>query len=191
MEVRRPREGARLGLFKNKVGQYKIKKAGRRSERPASTRTRTSSLGARSSASQATARRTGGAETKTSDSIGLERRNKRHGAMYCIVCHSTRSADVLLCFAIFPQHRFRFVRNIHQTKPHSELPRLLALVGALPALFSSVSFVPVKGSNPNSLGLRFIARHAVVDERHVQQPWPLASSPGRLPAGGNCAACWC
>jgi hypothetical protein len=53
---------------------------GRKSERPASTRTRTSSLGARGSASQATARRAGGAETKTSDSIELERRNKRHGA---------------------------------------------------------------------------------------------------------------
>jgi hypothetical protein len=56
---------------------------GRKSERPASTRTRTSSLGARNSASQATARRTGGAETKTSDSIELERRNKRHGAPPC------------------------------------------------------------------------------------------------------------
>jgi hypothetical protein len=30
--------------------------------------------------SRAAERRTGGAETKTSDSIGLERRNKRHGA---------------------------------------------------------------------------------------------------------------
>jgi hypothetical protein len=31
-------------------------------------------------AGRATARRTGGAETKTSDSIELERKNKRHGA---------------------------------------------------------------------------------------------------------------
>jgi hypothetical protein len=57
---------------------------GRKSEQPASTRTHTSSalssLGARSFASRATERRAGGAETKTSDSIGLERRNKRHGA---------------------------------------------------------------------------------------------------------------
>ena len=53
------------------------------------------------------------------------------------------------------------------------------------------TLLAVKGSNPNSLGLRFIARHAVVDERYAQQPWPLASSHGRLPAGGNCAACWC
>ena len=53
---------------------------GRKSERLASTRTRTSSLGARSFASRVTERHTGGAETKTSDSIGLERRNKRHGA---------------------------------------------------------------------------------------------------------------
>jgi hypothetical protein len=53
---------------------------GRKSERPASTRTRTSSLGARSFASRATERHTGDAETKTSDSIDLERRNKRHGA---------------------------------------------------------------------------------------------------------------
>jgi hypothetical protein len=56
---------------------------GRKSERPASTRTRTSSLGARSSASQAAARRTGGAETKTSDSIfnrARARRNKRQEA---------------------------------------------------------------------------------------------------------------
>jgi hypothetical protein len=59
--------------------QSKSMRYGRKSERAASTRTRTSSLGARSSASQATARRTGGAETNTSDSIELERRNKGHG----------------------------------------------------------------------------------------------------------------
>ena len=53
---------------------------GRKSERPASTRTRTSSLGARSFASRAAERHTGGAETKTSDSTGLERRHKRRGA---------------------------------------------------------------------------------------------------------------
>jgi hypothetical protein len=52
----------------------------RKLERPASTRTHTSSLGARSSASRATARRTGGAETKMRGSIELGRRNNRHGA---------------------------------------------------------------------------------------------------------------
>jgi hypothetical protein len=41
---------------------------------------RTFSLDARSSASRATARRTGGAETKMSGSIELGHRNKRHGA---------------------------------------------------------------------------------------------------------------
>ena len=46
----------------------------------ASTHMHTSSLGARSFASRATERHTGDAETKTSDSIGLERRSKRHGA---------------------------------------------------------------------------------------------------------------
>jgi hypothetical protein len=59
-----------------------------------------------------------------------------------------RSADVLLCFAIFPQHRFCFVRNTHKTKAHSELPRLLALVGALPALFSSAPLFRLVCSGP-------------------------------------------
>jgi hypothetical protein len=48
----------------------------RKSERPASTRTRKFSLGARSSASRAAVRRAGGAEAKMSGSIELGRREK-------------------------------------------------------------------------------------------------------------------